>query len=76
MTRREERQAIHDALAAQGIEAVYGKNGFWLRGQGHVTFAQARKLAGVDVSDELRRRPREGILYGDAAIIHAIAGKV
>jgi hypothetical protein len=76
MTRREERQAIRDALAAQGIEAMYGKGGFWLRGRGHVTFAQARKLAGVDVSDELRRRSRARILYGDAAIIHAIAGKV
>jgi hypothetical protein len=55
---------------------MYGKGGFWLRGHGHVSFAQARKLAGVAVPEELRREQREAILYGDAAIVHAIAGRM
>ena len=76
MTQREARQEIIEALADKGIEAVSGKGGFYLRGQGHVTFAQARKLAGVAVPESLHREKREAILYGDAAIVHMIAGRI
>ncbi len=76
MTQREARRQIIEALAAKGIEAVHGKGGFFLRGQGHVSFSQARKLAGVAVPDALRREQREAILYGDAAIVDAIAGRM
>lgn len=76
MTKSEARQEIVEALAGQGIEAIHGKGGFFLRGHGHVTFAQARKLAGVAVPEELRREQREAVLYGDAAIVHLIAGRM
>ena len=76
MTQRGARQQVLKALADKGIEAVYGKGGFFLRGQGHVSFAQARKLAGVAVPEALRRERREAILYGDAAIIHMISGRM
>ena len=76
VTQSEARAQIIDALARQGIEALYGKGGFFLRGRGFVTFAQARKLAGVAVPEALRRERREAILYGDAATIHLIAGRL
>ena len=76
MNKIEARQQIIQALASKGIEAMHGKGGFFLRGQGHVSFARARKLAGVAVPEELRREQREAILYGDAAIVHAIAGRM
>lgn len=76
MTKREARRQIVEALASKGIEAAHGKGGFFLRGHGHVTFAQARKLSGVAVPDELRREQREAILFGDAAIVHLIAGRM
>lgn len=76
MTKREAREQIVEALAEKGIEAMYGKGGFWLRGHGHISFVQARKLAGVAVPENLRREQREAILYGDAAIVHAIAGRM
>jgi hypothetical protein len=76
MTKREARQQVIEGLASKGIEAVHGKGGFYLRGQGHVSFAQARKLSGADVPEELRREQREAILYGDAAIVRMIAGRI
>ena len=76
MTRQEERERIISALRAQGREVCYGKGGFYIRGQGWMNYARARKLADLEVPDELRRHPRERVLYGDAATIHAIAGKV
>lgn len=76
MTKREAREQIVKALAEKGIEAVSGKGGFFLRGHGHVSFSQARRLSGVAVPDELRHEQREAILYGDAAIVHLIAGRI
>jgi hypothetical protein len=76
VTRAAERERIISALRAQGRDACYGKGGFFIRGQGWTSYAAARKLAGLDVPEELHRRPRERVLYGDAATIHAIAGKV
>lgn len=76
MTQREARRQIVEALAAKGIEAVYGKGGFFVRGQGHVSFDAARNLAGVAVPEGLRREQREAILYGDAATVHMIAGRM
>lgn len=46
-TAEQQRQAIVDALAAQGLEAMYGKGGFWVRRQGWMSFSKARRLAGV-----------------------------
>lgn len=76
MTKADERKAIIESLREQGLEAVYGKGGFFLRGEGFVSFAKARRLAGVAVSEGLRRERREAVLYGDAAIVHLIAGRI
>lgn len=74
MTKRDERQAIIDAFAEMGIEAMYGKGGFWLRGKGgeptrHVSFAQARKMTGVDVSGHLKRQHLQRTSWGDMATV-------
>lgn len=66
-TRRDQRQQIIERFAEMGIEAMHGKGGFWLRGHGHVSFAQARKMTGVSVPDELRRDHSRIGAYGDYA---------
>lgn len=72
--KREQRLAIIEAFAAQGIEALHGKGGFFLRGQGFVTFAQARKMTAVAVPAELKREGGMVSAYGDYAIIAKING--
>ena len=74
MTKREARQQIIEALAAQGIEALYAKGGFILRGQGFKTFAQARKIAGVE-AEHIERQARV-TPYGDYATIAALSGRL
>ena len=74
MTQREARQQIIEALAAKGFEAVYGKGGFWLRGEGFKTFAQARKIAGVE-AEHIERQARI-TPYGDYATIAALSGRL
>lgn len=73
-TKREARQEIIAALAARGIEAVYGKGGFFVRGQGFVTFAQARKLAAV-AAKPIDRQCRH-TAYGEYAIFAALNGRL
>ena len=74
MTKLEARQQIIEALATQGIEAIYGKGGFWLRDQGFKTFAQARKIAGVEA--EYIERQARATPYGDYATIAALSGRL
>ena len=57
-------QALQAALEAQGFEVLAGKGGFWLRGHGHVTTAQARRMTGLAAEPRIGR-PR--IAYGDYA---------
>jgi hypothetical protein len=60
----ETQQVLRAALEAQGFEVLGGKDGFWLRGHGHVTTAQARKMTGIAAEPRIRR-PR--FAYGDYA---------
>ena len=62
--------AIVDALKAQGKEVVSGKGGFWVKGEGFITLAAARKLTGLK-APERSQRPRM-TLYGDLAWIAKI----
>ena len=65
--------ALQEALEAQGFEVLQGKGGFWLRGHGHVTTAQARKMTGLKAQPRIRR---ERIAYGDyAQLIGFINGR-
>ena len=76
MTKRDERAKIIAGLRANGMEAIYGKGGFWIRGQGFVSFAKARKLAGVVVSEELKRGPAmEQLPWGEYATVAMFNGR-
>jgi len=58
------------ALEAQGLEVLKGKGGFWIRNEGHITLAQARKRTGIAAP---KRQTRERVApYGDAAWIMGI----
>ena len=48
-------QEFQTALEAQGFEVLGGKGGFWLRGHGHVTIAQARRMTGIAAEPRVRR---------------------
>lgn len=72
MTRDAARAAIIAAFTAKGIDVLYGKGGFWLRGQGWVSFADARRLSGVKAAPA-NRQPRVSA-YGDWAWVAAING--
>ena len=60
---------LFDALAkVHGTENVLsGKGGFWIKGQGHITTAQARKVTGINA--EPRQFRGRVSAYGDYAII-------
>lgn len=55
-----------------GVEAIYGKGGFFLRGEGWVSFAEARKRTGI-AAPERQFRPRVSA-YGDWATVAMISG--
>lgn len=59
MAKVEQRIAIIEALESQGLEVLYGKGGFFIRGEGWISFAQARKRSGVAAPDELKRNSYE-----------------
>jgi hypothetical protein len=49
-------QQIIDALQERDIDALAGKGGFFLRGRGWVSYATAKRLAGI--TGTLTNRPR------------------
>lgn len=57
-------EQLQAALEAQGFEVLAGEGGFWLRGRGHVTTAQARRMTGIAAEPRIRR---ERVAYGDYA---------
>ena len=68
MTRKEENAAIRAAYAALGKEALSGRRGFWVRGKGWQTLAEARRETGID--GHQTRRPRQAKSpWGDYATI-------
>jgi hypothetical protein len=58
------------ALQAQGLEVLKGKGGFWIRGEGHITLAQARKRTGTAAPKRERRATQPA--WGDFASIAAL----
>jgi hypothetical protein len=66
-----ERAAIAAAYEAQGAEVLTGKGGFFVRGRGFRTLAQARTDTGINMSQPRIRRDR--IVYGDYAWMLAIS---
>lgn len=65
---------VLDALNDQGLEVLAGKGGFFIKGEGFISLAQARKRTGVATKKrEVRQRVTA---YGDYAIIAAINGRL
>ena len=68
MTHKEENAAIRAAYAALGKEALSGRGGFWVTGEGWRTLRKARQETGVD--GHQTRRPRQAkSAWGDYATI-------
>lgn len=65
-------QNVQKALEANGAEVLRGKGGFWIKGKGFITLAQARKQTGID-APKRRTRGRQ-LPWGDYATIAAING--
>lgn len=62
---------ISAALSAlKGAEVCFGKGGFWIRGQGFITLAQARRLTGI-AGPKHERRARV-VFGGDWGMIGAL----
>lgn len=76
MSKNEQRQAIIAKFAEQGIPALHGKGGFFLKGEGWISFAAARKRTGVDVPENLKREGGRMTAYGEFAIVAAISGRL
>ena len=55
-------------------DVMSGKGGFFVRGKGHVTIAQARRVTGIKAKPKPRRAKTGG--YGDYATLRKIAGRM
>ena len=69
-------QVLADTLAEKlgkhQWDIIHGKGGFWIKGHGHFTLQQARKLTGIKATP---RQPRQVLApYGDYATIAQING--
>lgn len=71
-------QVLGDTLAEHiGVadsDVLQGKGGFWVRGHGFYTLAQARRVTGIKATP--RRRPERVTAYGDYATVAAISGRL
>ena len=68
-------QVLGDTLAEKtGCEVLQGKGGFWVRGRGFVTLAQARKMTGIVAP----KRPcrAKTLPYGEYAWFAAMNGRL
>jgi hypothetical protein len=64
-----------EALHAEGYEAITApQGGFFVKGHGHMTIAQARKITGIQASPRPRRERQAP--WGDFAIIAAMSGRM
>lgn len=61
---------VFDALKAQGHDVLHGKGGFWLKGEGFVSLAKARRMTGTK-APKRETRPRISA-YGDWATVAAM----
>lgn len=66
---------IIEALKTNGFEAVTAKGGFFIRGQGFVSYSAAKKLAGLSGRLTERAAPQERVsAFGDWAIVAMMNG--
>jgi hypothetical protein len=70
---QESTKEVLNALVTRGFEVIYGKGGFWIKGQGFITLAQARKLTGIQ-APKREFRPRVQA-WGDWATVAMINGR-
>lgn len=63
---------VQAALEAQGREVLKGKGGFWIKGEGHITLAHARKRTGIAAPARQRRERQQA--WGDFATIAILNG--
>lgn len=64
------RSEIMSALEAKGLNACFGKGGFFIQGQGWISMAAARRLTGIQAEPRVARERIAA--YGDYAWIAAI----
>ena len=63
-----EKKVIIHELGKKGKEVVSGKGGFFVKGEGFISHAQARKLSGVDMSEKREKKEKQ-MPWGDYATI-------
>lgn len=68
------RQDVQEALQAAGCQVLSGKGGFWIRGEGFITLAAARKRTGI-AAPKRNFRGRQAA-WGDFATIAAMNGQL
>jgi len=70
-------RTIITALASRGFETLTGKGGYFVKGEGFLSAAQARKLAGLPAPQrQPRRRRQRQPAWGEWATIAALHGKL
>lgn len=80
MNKQETRQAILDHFTARGT-GIYPAgskgDGFFIQGQGYVSFTAARTMAGLPAHTTTARVPRPRMLaWGEYATIAALNGRL
>ena len=63
---------LAEKLGKKHYDVIQGKGGFWIKGKGFFTLAQARKITGIRATPRLRRQVI--MPYGDYATIAQING--
>ena len=61
---------LAEQLGKHHYDIIYGKGGFWIRGKGFYTIAQARKLTGIKATPRNNRTVM--LAWGDYATIAQI----
>jgi hypothetical protein len=69
---KETTRTVLAALQSAGLEVLSGKGGFWIKGEGFLTLAQARKRTGI-AAPEREARPQQQP-WGEFATITLLNG--
>jgi len=76
-TKQSQRKLLLEKLAEiYKTDVCYGKGGFFIRGNGWISFSQARKITTIEVPEELKRENGKVLSYGDYATIAGINGRM
>ena len=72
---QEEKQQLIKALKKHyKTDVLSGKSGFFIKGKGHISIAEARRITGIKAKPRVRRGKTGG--YGDYATLRKIAGRM